>query len=357
MADNPGGPARTRDLPAQIRGRPARVAQVNDIAAVASALARAMDRLGADSTVIEPRRVGVSWRYPWKAASLPFRAAGIVGAGMAVRRGHFDVVHVHFARLGMIGPLGGRPYTLHIHGTDIRGVRPDSFWGRETAPFVRRARLVYYSTPDLREWVERFRQDAILLPNPIETDRFVPDTPERRAPAKRDLLVGVRLTEVKGLATILEILWRLMAARPATTVTIIDQGDGVAAAAAAVGAGGAVVPRQSRTDLAGLMAGHRLALGQFKLGIISNYELEALACGTPVVTRFDYPETYADAPPIAATADADTAAAAIVRLLDDEPARLGLADRGPAWVEANHSALTVARRVLADYRRTGQLAE
>jgi glycosyltransferase involved in cell wall biosynthesis len=353
MADNPGGPAWTR-------GRPARIAQVNDIAAVASTLARAMDRLGADSAVIEPKRAGVLWRYPWKAASLPFRAAGIVGAGMAVRRGHFDVVHVHFARLGMIGPLSGRPYTLHIHGTDIRGVRPDSLWGRETAPFVRRARLVYYSTPDLREWVEGFRRDAILLPNPIETDRFVPDAPERRAAGEtRDLLVGVRLTEVKGLATILEILHRLIAARPATTVTIIDQGDGVAAAAAAAGAGAGctVVPRQSRTDLAALLAGHRLALGQFKLGIISNYELEALACGTPVVTRFDYPETYADAPPIAAAADAATAAEAIVRLLDDEPARLALVARGPAWVEANHSALTVARRVLEDYRRTGQLAE
>jgi glycosyltransferase involved in cell wall biosynthesis len=350
MADNPGGPAHTR-------GRPARIAQVNDIAAVASTLALAMNRLGADSEVIEPRRAGVSWSYPLKAASLPLRAAGIVGAGMAVRRGHFDVVHVHFARLGMIGPLGGRPYTLHIHGTDIRGVRPESWWGRETAPFVRRARLVYYSTPDLREWVELYRRDAILLPNPIETDRFVPGSPPARTAERRDLLVGVRLTEVKGLVAILEILERVVASRPATTVTIIDQGEGVAAAAEAAGAGCVVVPKQSRADLAGVLAGHRIALGQFKLGIISNYELEALACGTPVATRFDYPEIYADAPPIVAAPDAGAAAEAIVRLLDDEPARQALADRGPAWVEANHSALTVARRVLEDYRRTGQLAE
>jgi glycosyltransferase involved in cell wall biosynthesis len=340
-----------------VERRPLRVAQVNDIAAVAGTLTRAMNELGAEVTLIEPRRPGARLRYPWKAAVLPFRAAGILGAGLTVRRGHFDVVHVHFARLGMIGPLGGRPYTLHLHGTDIRGVQPDSLWGREVRPFIRRARLVYYATPDLREWIEPFRRDAVFLPNPIETGTFRPDAAESRgasAPGRRDLLVGVRLSGIKGLPAILESLRILAATRPATTITIVDQGEGVAAAVAAAGPNAVLVPRSSREELPAVLRRHKLAMGQLLVGALGNYELECLACGVPVVTRFDYEGTYSSPPPIVSSSGAEEAASRIAGLLDDEAALAELAGRGPGWVEANHSARTVAARVLVDYERTGQ---
>jgi glycosyltransferase involved in cell wall biosynthesis len=371
MADNAGDLSREP-------GPRLRVAQVNDIAAVGSTLARAMNRLGVEARLIEPWRPASRLRYPWKAAALPLRAAGIVGAGLAVKRGGFDVVHVHFARLGMIGELGGRPYTLHVHGSDIRGVMPGSLWGRETAPFMRRARLVYYATPDLREWVEPFRRDAIFLPNPIETDVFVAAAAKDaetaaesaggssaetadgssgapHAPVRRDLLVGVRLSAIKGLPAILETLRHLARSRPATTITIVAQGEGVASAVAAAGSAAIVVPRTPREELPALLRGHRLALGQLLVGAIGNYELECLASGVPVVTRFDYEGVYPSPPPIVAAASGEEAAAQIARLLDDDAALSELAGRGPAWVEANHSAVTIAGRVLADYERTGQV--
>ena len=270
-----------RDLePDEHRPRPLRIAHVNDIAFVGSTLARAMRELGEDAVVVEPFRLRTNLRYPWKAAALPFRAAGLLGAAATVRRGHFDVVHVHYARLGMVGPLAGRPYALHVHGTDIRGVRPRSFWGRETAPLLRRAGLVYYATPDLEQWVRPFRDDAIFLPNPIETDRFRPLAADDAArPTRRDLLVGVRLAPIKGLTTILEVLRLLAAERPATTITIVAQGEGVEAARAAAGPNATIVAPASRDELAELMRGHRLALGQFLVGAMGNYEIEALSTG------------------------------------------------------------------------------
>jgi glycosyltransferase involved in cell wall biosynthesis len=344
-----------RDLePDDHRPRPLRIAHVNDIAFVGSTLARAMRELGEDAVVVEPFRLRTNLRYPWKAAALPFRAAGLLGAAATVRRGHFDVVHVHYARLGMVGPLTGRPYAIHVHGTDIRGVRPRSFWGRETAPLLRRAGLVYYATPDLEQWVRPFRDDAILLPNPIETDRFRPlaaDDPAR--PTRRDLLVGVRLAPIKGLTTILEVLRMLAAERPATTITIVAQGEGVEAARAVAGPNATIVAPASRDELAELMRGHRLALGQFLVGAMGNYEIEALSTGVPVVMRFDQGSAYTTQPPVANAADAGQAVARICELLDDERALDDLAARGPAWVDGNHAALTVAARVIADYRRFG----
>jgi glycosyltransferase involved in cell wall biosynthesis len=336
-------------------GRPLRIAQVNDIAAVASTLARAMTELGEKATVIEPRRLGAGLRYPWKVASLPFRAAGILGAGLSVRGGHYDVVHVHYARLGMIGAMAGRPFTLHAHGTDIRGVRPGSFWGRETAPYLRQARLVYYSTPDLEEWIRPFRDDAVFLPNPIEVDLFGPlarDDPSRAT--RRDLLVGVRLAPIKGLSAILETIRVLALARPATTITVVAQGEGATAVRALAGPNVVIVPRLPRSGLPGLFRSHRLALGQFLVGAIGNYELEALSAGVPVVMRFDREAAYPTPPPLVSVAGAEQAVARICDLLDDETALNELAGRGPAWIEANHAARTVAARVIADYRRTGQ---
>ena len=331
-----------------------RIAQVNDIAAVGSTLARAMTDLGQDATIIRPARPGARLRYPWKAAALPFRGAALLGAAASVRFGHFDVVHVHYARFGFIGPLAGHPYALHVHGTDIRGVRPGSLWARETAPFLRRARLVYYATPDLEEWLRPLRDDAVFLPNPIETDRFRPlasGDPARHG--RRDLLVGVRLAPIKGLPEILAILRLLAAERPETTITIVAQGEGLAEARAAAGPNVTVVPRVGRDQLPHLLTGHRLALGQFLVGAIGNYELESLACGVPVVMRFDREDAYPAPPPIVNALDARAAATRIGELLDDAAALDELAAQGPTWVEANHAARTVAARVIADYRRSG----
>lgn len=358
MASDREKPGGDPGEPEEARPRPLRIAHVNDIAFVGSTLALAMRELGEDAVVVEPFRVRTTLPYPWRAATLPFRAAGVLGAAATIRRGHFDVVHVHYARLGMIGPLSGRPYALHVHGTDIRGVRPGSFWGRETGPLLRRARLVYYATPDLEQWLAPFRDDAIFLPNPIETDRFRPlaaDDPGRAI--RRDLLVGVRLAPIKGLPTILEVLRLLAAERPATTITIVAQGEGAEAARAVAGPQATVVTPASRDELAELMRGHRLALGQFLVGAMGNYEIEALSAGVPVVMRYDQGSAYATPPPVVNAADAAEAVARICELLDDSTALDELAARGPVWVDANHAARTVAARVIADYRRSGLAPE
>ena len=103
---------------------PIRVVHVNDIAFVGSTLVRNLRAEGVDASLIEPLRLGRTIPRPWRLAALPVRAIGLLAAGARVRFGGYDVAHVHFARLGIVGPLGGRPYVLHCHGSDIREVRP-----------------------------------------------------------------------------------------------------------------------------------------------------------------------------------------------------------------------------------------
>ncbi|HYM83425.1 MAG TPA: glycosyltransferase family 4 protein [Candidatus Dormibacteraeota bacterium] len=322
-----------------------RVAQVNDIAFVGSTLVRALREEGISSELIEPARPGAGIAYPWKAVTLPLRVAGLVSAGMHVRRGGFDLAHVHYARLGLVGPIGGRPYVLHCHGSDIRGVRPRSPWGVEVAPFLRGAALVYYATPDLRPWVEAFRRDSRFLPNPIEI-------PEDAAPEEPrfDVLVGVRLHPIKGSESIASTLAAVRRLRPGTTVTIVDQGPDVPLVREAAGSPVRVIRPVPHEEMPRLLRAHRVAVGQLRLGALGNHELEALATGTPVATAFSFQDAYDEAPPILEAPDPERLAALIVGLLDDEGARRALGDAGRRWVATHHGSGTIATRVAADYR-------
>ncbi len=323
-----------------------RVAQVNDIAYVGSTLTRALRATGIDADLIEPRHPGAGWPYPWKLATFPVRLAALLGSAVRIRAGRYDVVHVHYARLGLLGALSGRPYVIHCHGSDIRGVRPRSVWGLAMRPFLAGAARVYFATPDLAPWVRAFRPDATFLPNPIEVPEF--EALARNDLERRDLLIGVRLDATKGVDEIEQVVRAVVARRPETSTTIIAHGSGLGRVRAAAGVGAHVRAPVEHAAMPRLFAGHRLAIGQMRLGAIGNYELEALAARVPIAASFTFPDAYPTPPPVidrSATATAD----AIVDLLGDERARDELAEMGRSWVVDYHGAAAIAARLAADY--------
>lgn len=328
-----------------------RIAHVNDIAFVGSTLVREMRRLGHVADLIEPFRAGATLPYPWKAMTFPVRLAGLLAGGLVVRQGHYDVVHVHYARLGWLGPLSGRPYILHCHGTDVRGLAMGSSWARVVVPVLQRAVAVYYSTPDLAVDVVPFRPTATFLPNPIDTRIFAPD-PSGPAPS-RDVLVGVRLDESKGIDAIIETIRRLISERPSTTLTVVEHGAGLGRFRSEVRGDIEYVQPMPQRQLPTLFRRHRVTLGQLRVGAIGNFELEALATGLPVVADFRFPSAYDIPPPVLPAGPPGDMAERIRQLLGDETARLALAARGPAWVAEHHAAAVIAALLIEDYRRLG----
>jgi glycosyltransferase involved in cell wall biosynthesis len=102
---------------------------------------------------------------------------------------------------------------------------------------------------------------------------------------------------------------------------------------------------QPRQKLGALMARHRIIIGQVHKGAVGMVELEALACGRPVVTHFIYQATYDEPPPFVLASGAEEIAAAVGKLLDhpSEAARIG--EAGRAWVERQHNAAIIAERI------------
>ncbi len=319
---------------------------VNDIASVASTLQAAQIRRGDVADLIDPPKPGATLRWPWKMVSVALRLPILAGTALAVRRGRYSITHVHYATQALVGVMARRPFVIHCHGTDIRGVAPSSLRGRVLRAMARRAALLLYATPDLATDAQRLRPDAVFLPNPIDIDAFSP-----MAGPQRDLLVGVRLDPVKGAETAIEAVDRLLRVRPETTVTVVANGPLLPAARARLGDRVAFVEPRAHAEMPGLLTGHRVALGQFRLGILSQLELEAMACGTPVVTAFHHAAVYDAPPPLEEAADADGVASSVSALLGDERGRLRRAEEGRAWVVAHHGSDIVAGKLDRLYRQ------
>lgn len=340
-SDAEGSSRRTSD--ATIRA--VRVAHLDDIAFVGSTMVRALRARGVDAVLIDPARPGAGAGYPTRLVTRPLRLAALLAGGLEVRRRQFDLTHVHYARFGFLGPLTGVPFVLECHGTDVRGVRPGSLWGREIAPFLHGAAAVLYATPDLRPWVEAFRPDASFLPNPVEPLRAATD----RADPDRDVLVAVRLDEVKGSHRIAEVLRDLTSLRPATSVTIVDHGPLVGQVAAAAGGHVKIVRPVAHARMPALIGRHRVAIGQQGIGSLGNLELEMLAAGVPVAASYRRWELYPEDPPLADDGADGRAPSRLAVLLDDAEARAALARRGLDWIRRYHDPAVAADRLVALY--------
>ncbi|GAB4337208.1 MAG: hypothetical protein Kow0010_25260 [Dehalococcoidia bacterium] len=314
-----------------------RIAEINDIASVATELARGLRERGHEVDLLQPRLLGGGLPAPVKPIVAPARAFEWARVIRAVRRGRYDIAHIHYAYLGILGVAGRFPYVLHCHGTDVRD--PAAY----TRPLVRRAlrgaRRVLVATPDLLDIVHGLRPDATFVPNPIDTETFAPRTPAEDA---RGVYLCSALSRIKGAPILLDACRRLADLRPDIGVTAIAGGELTPAFAELPNVH--LLPRQPREALPALINRHALVLGQMKLGL-GMAELEAMACGRPVVMRFDYGDAYDAPPPVVRALDGHDLAHEAIRLHDDKAgrARIGLESRD--WVARVHALDRVAGQV------------
>lgn len=317
-----------------------RIVEINDIASVATDLASGLRARGHEVTVIRPRLVG--GRLPWmvKPAVGPVRAVEWAQIIRQVHEGHFDIAHIHYAYLGMLGVLGRFPYILHCHGSDMREMTPF------TRPMVRRALAnaakVFYATPDLATYVLARRKDAQFLPNPVDAEQFRPLAP---ACESRDVYICCSLTDIKGATRILDACRRLARERPEIKITAVSGGEHSAAFAALPNV--RLIPHQPRHKLPEMIGRHGVAIGQVLLGVVGMAELEAMACGRPVVAWYTYDRAYPEPPPFVRAVDGYDIAQNVMRLVDDAKERQSTGDAGREWVLQYHGVDRIAAEVEA----------
>ena len=322
-----------------------KIIHVREISNVAATLVDGLRRLGHD-VQFEPMRLHrQEASFASRAALFPSRLREALRINRLIRNGGFQAVHLHWAYMGWMGMLGRYPYFVHCHGSDLRRNLRWPVLGRLTRSALKSAVRVFYSTPDLKSIALGVRPDSLFVPNPINTEVFRP--PERKREDSPKVLLMSRFEPVKGPETALAIVRELKRTHPCVEVHAFDWGVSVAQFA------DPELVRLIRTvpyqEMPELLAGYDVVVGQFRLGILSMSELEAMACGRPLVGYFTYPEVYDEPPPMLSTRDVQEGARLLAGLVEDVQAREQLGESARAWVEKRHDHLTVARLVEGYY--------
>jgi glycosyltransferase involved in cell wall biosynthesis len=329
-------------------------------------LARDLGALGADVRAVAADAAAAS-RFAAagaRAAVLPLRSPGDARGAVAVHRfvRGADVAHSHDRRSGLWVRLGPRPVPGAVRAHTLHGL-PEPFLPPPAGPARPglRARLAYAG-------LERglaARTDLLLAPSHAAADalaervgyareriRVVPNGVDLPAePVSGGELVGTlaALEPVKGVDVFLEAAARL--ARPGLRFAVFGTGPLEPALRAQAARLGLDVAFRGHVPAPDAFAELRVFVQASHMETSGLALLQAMAFGVPAVaTRVGgIPET---APPgtaeLVAPNDPAALAAAIARVLDDDPGDRIRAGRAAA---AERSARATAERMLAEYER------
>lgn len=291
-----------------------RVWHVNEVAGVASAL------------VEHARSTGRSWRLrelpPFTrplARAAVLRAADLV-SWMSERRGA-DLLDIHYGPNAFYAWGSGRPYVLHLHGSDVRVDLHRRATAALTREGIRRADAVVYATQDLRDAVTGIRPDARWAPNPISPE-VIGARWDRPVPGR--VVFCSRWDATKGGTSLVDAAAELT--RNGVEVHGLNWGE---LAANARTAGVFLHPVMPRMEFLRFMSTGALIVGQHSFGVPGMTELQAMTIGRPMVMQAPRVPVIQSTP--------ETIVEHVLDSLADPDGAESIGREGQLWAIAHHS--------------------
>jgi glycosyltransferase involved in cell wall biosynthesis len=309
----------------------ARIALVHDVAGIAAIQADLLRGAGHSVDQIPLSTLGASWRWPAKALALPLRLASYLPTVRRLRSGGYDVVHIHWLTHGVIGVLARRPFFAQAHGSDLHLNLNNPVYRWVTRSVLKKARKVFYVTPNLRAYLAEFEPKLVYLPNPVELTATSGGIPPPTRVAK--VLIFTRLDPVKGVEHIFPAVERL---RKTVEITALDWGSEAREYVRRYREWVRFVKPVPHPEIGALLGQFDVVIGQMRQGILSLMEIEALAAGRPLITAIDWSLYPDDPPPVIAAFGPEEIVAAVEKLRHAPDALDELSANGRAWALRNH---------------------
>lgn len=207
------------------------------------------------------------------------------GIAWKISKAKGDIFHVHYLLQDCYLALkfGKKPVIGHAHGSDLRKSLKHPLWKRIVKYNLKSCDKIIVSTPDILAIAKQFREDAMYLPNPVDTELFYPkklgDVKE-----KKHVLIASELNwGLKGTNLAIEALSKL---RDEIVVSVIGYGRDIAktvALASSLGLRLNVLPKVPHEKLNQYYWDADVIIDQFILGALGLISLEAIACGRPII--------------------------------------------------------------------------
>ncbi len=301
------------------------------MAGIAEVQAQLLRSAGHEVDQIALPVIGATWRWPAKAAALPIRLAAYLPAALRLRRGKYDVVHVHWLSHGIVGVLAGRPFFAQAHGSDLHLNLNNPVYRLVTRRVVESATKVFYVTPNLRTYLKEVDFKLLYLPNPVDMSGV--GQPYRVPTQVSKVVVFTRLDPVKGVERIFPAVERLS---NGVEITAFDWGSLARDYVKRYKRWVKFVKPVPHADIGAFLSQFDVAIGQMRQGILSLMEIEALAAGRPLITDIDWSLYQDDPPPVVAASGADEIVAAVEGLRSSPDLLAELSRKGREWALRNH---------------------
>lgn len=197
-----------------------------------------------------------------------------------------DVYHVHYLLQDcyLAARFGKRPLVGHAHGSDLRTTLEHPVWGRIVRHNLLSCNRVLVSTPDILAIAKKFREDAVYLPNPVDTRIFYPKPFVEHGGKKRVLIASDSNWGVKGTDIAIRALSKI---KDEVEVSIIRHGvdfEKTLVLARSLNLRLNILPKVPHEKIREYYWNADVVIDRFKLGSLGMVSLEAIACGRPAIT-------------------------------------------------------------------------
>lgn len=321
------------------------VLQINDIAYVGSSLLREQIKTYPKFELVEMPKPLADYPLPLKIFGVFERWSYARVIKKKIRMEGFNIVHIHFVSSSLWFLNIKLPLIVHAHGSDVRVSRYNFIRRLLNFVILWRADYIFYSTPDLKKYFKHWNEKATFIPNPIDYHLF--STSETVKPT-RDILLHSTLSEIKGAGLAVKALNKIKSKRPDLKISIFAFGDMIEKLNISKFE---KIQKTPREQLPAIIHDHKVILGQFKVGAVGMSDLEAISCGKPLITFFEYGEVYEEPIPILNAKNEEEIFSGIEAVLDNVESFQAKANQYHKWVEKYHSIEKVVQKIEGFYLR------
>jgi len=336
-----------------------RVLHIHDVAFVATNLVSGLCEMGVDARLYTLLKKNT--KLP-KVLQLIFttllRFCEIFRLAQYLRREKFDIIHVHFGSFAYLAFLNRVPFFLHVHGTDVRTFIHWPILGKIIRHGVKRARAVFYTTPDLKSLVEKVRPDAIFFPNPIDTAMFNAsvETATKTQPVIFNINKIDRYKGTKQVLRAIELVWRKS---PNIMIKMFSFGNAIEEANEFLSKHKndprlILIPRIPHDDMPHHIQTSSIILGQIGTGILTCSELEAMACSKSVICNFSYSHMYSVPPPVLIVNSPEEASEQLHFLIENPQMAQKTGEEAREWVVKYFDKRLIAEKLVKIYQEKSE---